>query len=191
MFKNEYWVWEGEIPKSVCEAILKDLDWNQSKAGTVSKGAEKLVVDEKIRVTDLIWQPQLSVIGSIAQTYIRAANINAEWNLILNGLEAIQLGKYSIGGHYDWHRDTAIYNDVDIQAGLVRKLSMSILLNDPSEFEGGELEIEFSNGEIAKNLLPKQGSIVVFPSFMRHRVSPTTLGTRYTAVTWANGPQFK
>jgi PKHD-type hydroxylase len=67
-----------------------------------------------------------------------------------------------------------------------RKISASLLLNDGSDYEGGDLIIL---DEIAKN--KKQGTIIVFPSFMAHSVTPVTKGIRYTAVCWMNGPKWK
>jgi PKHD-type hydroxylase len=64
-----------------------------------------------------------------------------------------------------------------------------VLLNNPSEFDGGEFEF--------KELLPEQqaclsqGSIIVFPAFLDHRVKPVTKGERFSAVCWASGPAFK
>jgi PKHD-type hydroxylase len=68
----------------------------------------------------------------------------------------------------------------------VRKLSMTVLLNDPKEFEGGNLEIA------GKDLLPmKQGHAAIFASFLQHRVTPVTKGVRRSLVMWFGGEPFK
>ena len=91
------------------------------------------------------------------------------------------MSQYGIGGHYNWHMDSkAPVNNEQL------KLSISILLNE--NFEGGGLEIESNKDE---NVLKYQGDIIVFPSFLQHRVLPVTAGTRYTAVSWAYGPTFR
>jgi PKHD-type hydroxylase len=99
--------------------------------------------------------------------------------------ENTQISRYKSDnkGHYAKHIDTDHPKD-----GVQRKLSISILLNDPSEFEGGELQ--FTDVADCK-VLTKQGSIVVFPSFIEHVVTPVTKGVRYSAVTWASGPAFR
>ena len=90
-------------------------------------------------------------------------------------------------GKYDWH--------MDVGPGPVpsmRKISYSILLN-PGEYEGGELCFH-----IGRNTDPypgqteaaAMGSIVIFPSYMVHRVLPMTKGTRYAIVGWAHGSSF-
>ena len=72
---------------------------------------------------------------------------------------------------------------------MQRKLSISIQLNDPSEYKGGSFEFK----ELLEKEQPKllQGSVLVFPSFLQHRVTPIISGTRYSAVTWARGPAFR
>ena len=80
----------------------------------------------------------------------------------------------------------------------MRKLSVTVSLSDPEDYEGGVLEFDLRNtGQIntseiikCKEILPK-GSIVVFPSYTWHRVSPVTKGTRLSLVQWNLGPGFK
>ena len=82
-------------------------------------------------------------------------------------------------GRYDWHHD---YNE-----GLSpsRKLTMVIQLSDPSEYEGGQLEL-FENIQIPK----QKGLVAMFPSFAYHRVTPVLSGTRKVLVAWIWGPPF-
>ena len=70
----------------------------------------------------------------------------------------------------------------------VRKLSMSCLLTDPSEFEGGNLQVQTSDTPYDVKL--EKGDIVIFPSYVLHRVSPVTKGVRHSLVAWANGSAF-
>ena len=85
--------------------------------------------------------------------------------------------------------------------GRIRKLSMTCQLTDGSEYKGGELEFDFRNYDPhmrdelkhriqCKEILPK-GSIIVFPSFVWHRVKPVTAGTRYSLVVWHLGKPFR
>ena len=116
------------------------------------------------------------------------------WNYDLDGCGAIQYGTYSDGGYYDWHVDeeSEIHNING--KDLIRKLSMTIWLNDPNEYEGGECDIEVKGPfeDIRYNTLKlKKGSIVIFPSDMWHRVRPVTSGVRKSLVTWFRGPPFR
>ena len=66
---------------------------------------------------------------------------------------------------------------------------MSILLN--SDFEGGEFEISLDEASKDNDMKLDKGSIIVFPSFIEHRVKPVTKGTRYSLVMWNLGYPFK
>lgn len=178
-----YWRWEGALSKEFCEFTLQQIDWATLEQGTVLR--EREIVDSVQRKTDVVWQDPLQPLGCIARAYMGIANQSAGWGYSLDRQEPTQIGRYksSDRGHYDWHIDAASPKD-----GIQRKLSISILLSDPSEFEGGELQ--FKEIEDQK-ILTKQGSIVVFPSFIEHRVTPVTKGDRYSAVTWASGPSFR
>jgi len=114
------------------------------------------------------------------------ANLNANYyQYDITGFgEKLQLANYdsSDKGTYGWH--------VDVGGGSVsRKLSLSLQLSDPSEYEGGELEIR--DGPTPSQILKKRGYICVFPSFIQHRVTPVTQGSRQSLVVWASGPPFR
>ena len=68
---------------------------------------------------------------------------------------------------------------------------MSILLNDPKEYKGGILEFATPNGHFQCTELIKPGSLVVFPSFVKHRVAPVTKGKRISLVSWTLGYPYK
>ena len=97
--------------------------------------------------------------------------------------EEAQVSEYSKGQFYHWHMDNSIIMDTEPP---VRKLSMTLLLNDPSEFEGGNLEIA---GKKMSHM--KQGHAAIFASFLQHRVTPVTKGVRKSLVVWFNGEPFK
>jgi PKHD-type hydroxylase len=71
----------------------------------------------------------------------------------------------------------------------VRKLSMSIQLSDPKDYKGSQLQ--FWETQKDKNFPNSQGTAIIFPSYMLHRVTPLLSGTRYSLVTWVGGPNFK
>ncbi len=177
-----YWKWDAVLSKEFCRSVLEQIDWATAKDATITPNN---IVDTKYRRTDVIWQPSAQPIGCVSKCYMEMANQSAEWGYNLSGQEDTQIGRYKSTdeGYYDWHIDAG-----PPQNGIQRKLSCVILLNDPSEFEGGILQFK---GMEDQNLLDKQGSIIVFPSFIEHKVTPVTKGVRYTAVTWASGPSFR
>ena len=100
--------------------------------------------------------------------------------------EPPSLMKYeSPSGKYDWH--------MDVGPGAVpsmRKISYSLLLN-PGEYEGGELCFHIGrNLDIPHPGQDTIGSLIVFPSYLVHKVTPVTKGTRYAIVGWAHGNSF-
>jgi predicted 2-oxoglutarate/Fe(II)-dependent dioxygenase YbiX len=101
------------------------------------------------------------------------------------GVEAnVQLARYDSGdrGFYDWHTDFA---------GLrpLRKLSISIQLSRPEDYDGGDLELLF--GTAPQRLDRARGAFLAFPSFMLHRVTPVTRGTRWSLVAWILGTRWR
>lgn len=102
-------------------------------------------------------------------------------------LETLQFTKYifndGAGGMYAKHCDSGYDNSV------ARKLSFSVQLSDPEDYEGGELLL-YNAAEPARPP-NKRGTINFFPSFTLHEVTPVTKGTRYSLVGWVNGPKFR
>ena len=134
--------------------------------------------------------------------YIHNANKNAGWNFDWNHSESCQFTKYKKGQYYDWHCDSwdrPYQKQGDPTThGKIRKLSVTVTLSNPKEYKGGELEFDFRNNDPDKKLnirkcteiLPK-GSLVVFPSFVWHRVCPVKSGERNSLVIWNLGYPFK
>jgi PKHD-type hydroxylase len=87
-------------------------------------------------------------------------------------------------GFYDIHCDSYLRNT----SGFIRKISFTILLNDPSEFEGGELL--FHTERVPVKATMNKGDMMLFPSFIPHSVTPVTKGVRKTLVGWICGPNF-
>lgn len=88
------------------------------------------------------------------------------------------------GDFYDWHID--IGHSGTSQS---RKITMIIQLSDQADYEGGVLEVN-ANGAAAE-LSQERGTLLAFPSFSLHRVSPVMRGRRYSLAIWAHGPAFR
>jgi PKHD-type hydroxylase len=174
-----YWKWDKQIPKEYCDIMLKNS--RNKKFIEATLDPEKQILNKKRRNTDIFWVDPNSVVGCIADKYIRMANVSAGWDYELTNTESIQIGRYYHGGFYGWHSDDIATTNNP------RKLSFTLLLNDPKEFEGGKFELK----GLKEQPVLEQGSIIVFPSSLIHRVTPVTSGERYSAVTWMHGPNFK
>ena len=93
--------------------------------------------------------------------------------------------------HYTWHVDNSTQSVHDEgKNDNERKLSISLLLSDPDEYEGGELQFHYYKS-FFRSIKPKKGSAIIFPSWLPHRVRPVTSGKRISLVGWVHGPMFK
>jgi len=205
---NYYWYFKSAIPPKICDDIIKyGLTQVETMARTGGYDDKKLNKDQirdmkRKRNSDLVWLDDTWIYKEL-HPYIHIANKNAGWNYEWDRSESCQFTKYKLNQYYDWHCDgwDEPYKKEGPDKGRIRKLSMTCQLTDGSEYEGGELEFDFRNYDPhmreetkhlkqAKEILPK-GSIIVFPSFVWHRVKPVTKGTRYSLVMWNLGYPFK
>ena len=98
-------------------------------------------------------------------------------------VEGLQFTNYKAPyGKYNKHVDRALNRSI-------RKLSVSIQLTDPKEYEGGELKLYESS--LPSIMSKKQGTLILFPSFILHEVTPVTKGERNSLVAWITGKNFK
>jgi PKHD-type hydroxylase len=186
--RNDYWYWNKEIPHEICQKIINLGKGKWSQAITLYGRSV-----DGVRKSDVVWINEQWVYDLIFP-YMMDANEQAGWKYNIIGVEDCQITRYTKDGFYTWHKDgigshNEVHNkpDSEFLHGNARKLSMSIILN--SDYEGGDFETSESDDE---NKVPssKEGSIIVFPSFMDHRVTPVTKGTRYSLVAWFVGPPF-
>lgn len=167
--------------RKIGDELIKNNKGNTASIGLDGK------VNEIVRKTSLAWielnQETEFIYNSLA--YI-ARMLNGQFfDFDLYGfVEHLQYTVYRAGGdHYTWHMDKGMKNSSP------RKLSLVLQLSDPSEYEGGDLELMVSP-EITK-LEKRKGLVYAFPSWVMHRVTPVTKGTRRTLVVWVSGPKFK
>lgn len=208
---NEWYFFTEALNKETCNRIIKLGDKGFEKA-TIEKSNGGATAQERIegkkpeeelnkniRTSDIAWVADQWVYDLI-WPYMVTANEQAGWKYDIKAAETIQITRYKKGGFYGFHKDgrsdnLSAYNrpDHSFLHGNVRKLSMSILLND--DYEGGDFEFTTLNPEgksvMKASDLYKAGSIIVFPSFMMHGVKPITRGVRDSLVAWFIGPPFK
>ena len=118
---------------------------------------------------------------------VRHVNRDAGWNFNITGVEPIQYGLYEPGGTYNWHVD----QHPRPVRGNVRKISMSLFLND--DYEGGEFDLEiYSPGVEPRYMSFKTtpGTAIFFQGDQWHRVRPVTSGLRKSLVAWFYGPPY-
>jgi PKHD-type hydroxylase len=177
--------WEGAFND-------EQLNWLQQKAKEATTDAQVGssiggVVDANIRRSELNWLEKTEETAWVFDGLGHVvSNLNSSYfGFDLMGFaESLQLTNYHEDkrGMYGWHQDFG-------KTGPCRKLSLVMQLSDPSEYEGGTLEIMTSGSP--QVVEKKRGLITVFPSWTLHQVTPVVRGTRQTLVTWICGPDFK
>ena len=154
------------------------------KAAVESKYDGRL--DEETRVSDISWlysdNPDNSWVFQKITSAVNDIN-NQFFQFDLTFIENLQFTIYHTGYFYKRHIDL-MYNSF-----AARKLSFSLLLNDPASFNGGDLVFHIQPDPLVTT--PRKGRIYFFPSYNLHEVLPVTSGTRYALVGWVAGPNFK
>jgi len=206
---NYYWYFKSAIPPRICDDIVRHALSKEQTIARIGGYEDKKLSKQDIkniqnyRKSDITWLDDIWIYKEV-HPYVYEANKSAGWDFEWDRSEPCQFTKYKHNQYYDWHCDSydKPYNKPNTpDHGKIRKLSMTCQLTDGSEYEGGELEFDYRNYDPhmreevkhlkqAKEILPK-GSIIVFPSFVWHRVKPVTKGTRYSLVMWSLGYPFK
>ena len=205
---NHYWAFKSALTPRFCDEVIKyALSKEETMARTGGFGDKELTQEQVLnmqrkRKSDLVWLNDTWIYKEI-HPYVHRANKNAGWNFDWLRSESCQFTKYKHNQYYDWHCDSwdKPYEKEGPEKGMIRKLSVTCQLTDSSEYSGGELQFDTRSYDphmrdedkhviTSKEILPK-GSIVVFPSFVWHRVQPVTKGTRYSLVIWNLGYPFK
>jgi PKHD-type hydroxylase len=157
----------------------------EAKVGT--KEGRQGGYDTKKRITTISWIPftALPEMYKIIERTMRQVNGNHFGFEGMELTEYAQFTEYPKGGFYDWHMDAEVNCRFEPP---VRKISMTILLSPPNEFEGGDLEF-MTAGNKPPQLL--QGQAIFFCSMLRHRVAKVKKGVRRSLVMWFGGPPFK
>lgn len=160
--------------------------WNpEASASATVSSSQGLSQDYQQRKSNVMFltpeQPLLWLFERLGQAAVQ--NNAHRYHFDLLGFhEELQLAQYEKDGHFDWHMDFGA-------AVSTRKLSLSIQLSDPETYEGGDLQFLVNNRPF--NAPRGQGTLIIFPSFVMHRVTPISSGSRMSIVGWVTGPPYK
>jgi PKHD-type hydroxylase len=177
--------YEQIIPDKLVDLMVEELpkydgSYAEAEIGDRQTGA----LFENKRNSKVSWMYEDDWVSSMFAHYFHLAN-KEYWEYDLNCLDGIQITRYDEGDHYTWHSDYGTAED----NRFTRKLSATLLVTDPSEYEGGELEfIDYHNNLVVAP--STRGTMIVFDSRIPHRVRPVTKGTRISLVTWMLGPKL-
>tara|TARA_R100000322_G_scaffold170142_1_gene144378 strand:- start:2450 stop:3079 length:630 start_codon:yes stop_codon:yes gene_type:complete len=196
------------IPRLTCQKIIEQTKFHSDKEqqaqidyhlGNTKQTTKKIRDAKRTSFTcDWIYRE----VGAIVE------NVNKKhWNFDLHWVENLEYLKYGKDGHFDWHVDQAL-NPYTIEqnpnpnfTNRIRKLSVSVQLSESEDYEGGNLELENPFSEslaIDKKINTLNtaqdrsiGTLIIFPSFVRHRVTPIKKGLRQSLVLWYLGDRYR
>lgn len=175
------------IPEELIDLIVAEvnnLEFEEFQEATIGPDGSQ-VIQTQVRNSKTAWWYEDHWVTSIFSHYFNKANRDL-WEYDLTYLKGIQVTKYNEGDKYDWHCDYG----AELVSEHTRKLSATLLVTDPNEFEGGDLEIIDYHGNNIK-MEKSKGTMIIFDSRIPHRVTPVTKGTRISLVAWMLGPKLR
>lgn len=189
--QTDYYFFKNHFSSQEIELIL-DLTNKFEELEAITGGNGTNNENQITRKSQVRWLPATLETEWI---YDRLIDLSIEanenlWRFDLSHVrDSVQYTEYHAGknkksnGKYDWHLDVGSY------PGNTRKISISVQLSDPADYEGGELELW---NDSSPTICPKvQGTVILFPSYIMHRVAPITKGVRKSLVLWVGGRPFR
>ena len=183
---------EPVLTPKQCDELIR-IGQNEPKINATIGTTDKITkLDERYRKSIISWIPFAKAlpIYQVIKNWMEVTNTNYFGFDTVHLSEQGQYAEYSKGGFYNWHMDS---NTEMAAMPTVRKISMTLVLNDEKDFEGGDIEIfcgETLDSEKNKFKL-KQGYAVFFASFLLHRVMPVIKGNRKSLVMWFGGSPLR
>jgi len=186
-------IWQFQNDQVQNWAYMNNVFNAEECANIISIGNEKLmqstvnnqVVNLDVRESQISWLYPEDLAFAFRKVSDVVMILNEQYfKFDLFGMaEGFQFTRYDApNGRYGLHIDKSLN-------GIVRKLSLTIQLSSPEDYEGGELVLQTSRDV---DLMPKElGKMILFPSYVLHEVRPVTKGTRYSLVAWVTGKPFK
>jgi PKHD-type hydroxylase len=186
--KHTAWIWHdyfsGEYITSLINKIEDTVELKDAVVGGLTQDTSFLHTSYRKTQTGFLNPQDFPEVIREGEELMKVSNMNAFNFDMVGGLDSCQYAIYGLEGFYNWHMDTFLANDTLYE----RKITLIIQLSDPSEYEGGTIEFEDMGGTEAPT---SKGSVIAFPSFIRHRVTPVTKGIRKSLVFWFLGPAFR
>jgi PKHD-type hydroxylase len=194
---QSFW-YQTKLPTEIIDIIEKDLCSYGLETHQSELIGEK--INENKRNSKNSWIPTTYWLSGFIWHYVMRANReNFLYDLRAIDNESMQYTFYDVGQFYDWHTDSSlsIHNKPETYeealnppAEYIRKLSVVLQLTDENSYKGGNLELTSDEGEVY--IAPREkGSIIMFDSRTKHRVTEVTEGSRKSVVAWVVGPRWR
>ena len=183
---------EPVLTPQQCDELIRIGQSEPKIKATIGINNKNTKLDERYRKSIISWIPFAKAVPiyQVIRQWMEVTNNNCFGFDTVQLSEQAQYAEYDKDGFYNWHMDS----NVEMSAmPTVRKISMTLLLNDPKDFEGGDLELFCGETfDSKKNIMElKRGYAVFFASFLIHRVMPIIKGNRKSLVMWFGGTPLK
>jgi PKHD-type hydroxylase len=168
--------------------FVESLKNKKLEDGLIGSKSMEHSVKKDVRMCKVFWVPKTEEYMWLYKKVIDIAiDVNRNcWDFDLVGADIpLQYVEYDseYRGHYDWHLDIGNTNNSK------RKLSVSIQLSDGDDYDGGNLLFFNGGGQTRANR--DKGSMILFPSYILHKVEPVKRGKRKALILWLTGPPFR
>lgn len=170
------------IEPTLCDEVIAECSYRSYNEASMGETSSQK--DEQYRNTAIQFLPTTHWLESFLKNIAETGNKDCFWNYLISENEQIQFARYTEKQLYNWHTDTFVLG----LKPLDRKITVVCLLNDPSEFQGGEFKVRLYQEYVAPL---QKGSVIAFPSMLEHCVTPIISGVRYSATMWLNGEKFR
>jgi PKHD-type hydroxylase len=185
--KNVWEVWTSALSAAECDTIVDRAGRYPEQAATV--GFDKTIRSDVAYRTSIVRWLDVAAEKAIVDRvmgFVQASN-RTNFGVDIAMPFDLQFTEYhgSASGKYDWHQDVWLESDRCYD----RKLSLVVQLSEPGDYEGGAFE--FFGLQAPDATFAPRGSLLIFPSFLQHRVTPVTRGLRRSLVSWVEGPRWR
>lgn len=190
--KGEWCYFKAHLPDSYCQHIIDTVVAREASEAKIGTDAG-IKSDDSFRRSNIrfVNRGDKELDHVFDELWLLAARANQDWfDIHISKLDYFQVAEYQSSnlGEYKTHHDIFYMNG---DPYYHRKLSCVIQLSDPSTYEGGDLTFEHVQHYPNPLELRERGTVIFFPSFVRHAALPVTTGTRYSLAAWFDGPKWR
>lgn len=182
MRANSYWFFQGAYPPAACADVLAVFEQNPCK----DLGDQPAEVTKVAEVVLCRWHKVRHLLHGAQEIALWFNRHHIGFDVYpVTELDAVHLNTYTAPtGEYGWHMDAT-------PAGSATDIKLTVLVNvSTTAYTGGELEL-FQQGPERVAEFATPGTVLVFPGWIPHRVSPVTAGKRSTVSFWLTGPRLR
>lgn len=189
--KGEWCYFKSYISKDDCDRIIEVVKTRPQKEAKMGVDGSTERESYRKSKTTFISKGDAELGFMFDELWKKAIVANSEWfNFHITKLDYMQAAEYESAnrGEYKTHHDVFYMNNDPVYH---RKLSCIVQLSDPETYEGGDLELYEISSKPNQEDMRQQGTVIFFPSFVRHAALPVTEGTRYSLAAWFDGPKWR